>query len=505
MNNLPKSYLLLIILSKCNPDLIRKYFKIKDDTTLEERLGSFSKIKLIDFINKLGGEIKKYAIEEEKLFPIKSSPTLYIINIASDVNYIYLEQITNEYADKGRYSSTLLTEDQAVRCVYIRNSLSCINQTPRVHELVLCYEKRVVITEWDPDLDEYGEEKTLYSLENAILWFPESNQRYAILACRDFPAVASVIKFLENKLYIKASLPDLSQDMLMNLSSGSRIKSATFASTYNSKTDRIDAKTITIYDEDLENKQIYGTIKQQEAREQRSGFYVSHPDLLRAGIGITRRYGRVWTPAHLNKGELIRLSLGIIAKLDVELEEAFENKLPDFIAYYSHTPVMINGVLLTGEARATYDDFIRYIALADRSPQKTTKLDIDFINRIVKHQKKFSIGSILTYECSNCGTCNVKCKTCNINAEIYFENDELQIKCPKCGTRIEQSNYLCDCETFNPILDPLSQLFLYPDIELLRSFDNYIVSIHPTINNPGLFIIIANQLMIINQSNQTSP
>ena len=88
----------------------------------------------------------------------------------------------------------------------------------------------------------------------------------------------------------------------------------------------------------------------QENREQRAGFYSSHPDLLRAGIELLVDMEEIWTPAHLNRDELLKLSLGIVSKLDRQLEIASRDHLKDFIVYYSNSPVIIGSTSLVGQA-----------------------------------------------------------------------------------------------------------------------------------------------------------
>lgn len=504
MNNLPKSYLIQLIIKKSDKVQICSYFKIKEDTSIEGRLTSFSKNKLIEYIKSAGKEIRDYAMGELDLFPLKSAPTLYIINIGSDIDYSSLEHTSKILVANGRCSSLFLQEDHTIRCIYLRTPLKRICISPNVYELAFGYEKRIETTEWDPNLDDYGETKLIYSLENALLWFSESKKQYAILACGDFTAVDPILKYLKSMFILKASLPDLTQDMLIKLTDGSKIKSATFSNILKSKDDSIDAKTITIYDEDLENKHIYDSIRREETREQRSGFYSSHPDLLRAGIGISRRYGRVWTPAHLNREELIRLSLGILSKLDIELEAAFKNNLYAFITYYSNCPVYINSILLTGQVRLTFDKLIYYIISAERSLQKKILLPNELIENIIKYKNKLKFGATLTYECNNCGTGYIKCNNCDINVDLIYENNKINMKCPCCKREISNIDYTCDCGSSNSIIDPISQLFSYPQVETLKSISDYFISIHPSLVNPGLFIINGNELVIINQHTEVA-
>ncbi len=498
MNNLPKSYLVRTILSKGNHDHIRSSFGIKGDTAIEDRLNAFSKVKLIEYIENVGGSLKSSAEAGIELFPLKSAPTIYIINITSDIDFQNIQQISNTLTGRGRDEAVFFENDRAVRCVYIRRELTRIRLSPTVYELVIAYEKRIETTEWNPENSDYGETKFLYSLENALLWFSENKKQYAVLACSDFSAVTPIIKYLNNKFRINASLPDLTEDMLFKIAEGGQIKNATFSNTLRGQDDGIDVRTVTIYDEDLSNRQVYQEMRNQENREQRAGFYSSHPDLLRAGIGITRRYGRVWTPAHLDRDELVKLSLGIVSKLDRQLGIAFRKRLQDFIVYYSNSAVNIGSNSLLGQVRSAYDSIIYYVISAARSHQKRAWISDDYLKDFIRHKDKLKLGVSAIYECVNCGTKNIKCSKCNVNTAVKIENDQIVFKCPRCNQSIDLAEHTCECGSQSPVIDPLSQILMYPQVELLVSIDNYISRLHPAVEKPKLFIINGHEVCILN-------
>lgn len=498
LKNLPKSFLVRIILTNGDHAHIRTYFGIKDETSIEDRLKSFSKVKLIEYIDNVGGSLKSNAEAGIELFPLKSAPTLYIINVTSNINYSSIQQISNTLADRGRSEALFFENDRVIRCVYLRRELSRISLSPTVYELVIGYEKRIETTEWDPESSDYGETKLVYSLENALLWFSEEKKRYAIAACSDFSAVAPIIKYLSSKFQIDASLPDLTEDMLFNIAEGGQIKNATFSNALGHRDNLIDACTITIYDEDLSNRQIYQEMRGQENREQRAGFYSSHPDLLRAGIGITRRYGRVWTPAHLNRDELLKLSLGIVSKLDRQLEIASRDHLKDFIVYYSNSPVIIGSTSLVGQARSVFDSIIYYVISAGRSNQKRVRVPDDILKDLIIYRDKLKLGTSIMYECENCGTRNIKCSNCNKNIDVSVENNEIVFKCPDCNFELDAEAHICECGNHCPVFDPISQILFYPQVELLESIDKYISNLHPSVENPKLFVIVGHEVRILN-------
>lgn len=500
MNNLPKSYLVSTIVSNMNPTLIRKHFGIKEDTLIKERLSSFSKIELISYINEVGGELKIIAEKHIDSFPLKTSPTLYIINIANQIIFSDLRVVTNTAVQKGRDSSAVFQDNRTIRMIYVKSGLKSICEEPLIYELGLAYEKKVELNECDPLDENFGEVQILYSLENAIIWIPGSSSNYGIIACSDFSAITPIIKYVNSSFNFGAFLPDLTYEMLVNISNGGNLKNATFFNATKDLHSKLDVRTITVYDENLANSRTYSDIISQEGSEQRSGFYENHPDLLRAGIGIARRYGRIWTPAHLNRDELIRLSINVIKKLDVQLEKASKDRLRDFIAYYHNSVISIGASIINGRARSLFDELMYYLVVSNDGLDKKCRLPRSFLEELIKYKNKLKLSNVMTCECSNCGEKTIHCPVCKSCVELDFDDTDAIIKCANssCNAVLDYLNYICECGESCPIIDPISQTILFPEIELLQAIDSYAQLLHPALEFPKVFIIVGNEMIRLN-------
>lgn len=500
MYNLPKSYLVSTIISHMDFNDIRKAFSIQDDTDLKSRLYSFSKSSLINYIENVGGVLKKQAETNIEMFLLKAAPTLYVINIANTINFEDIRQKTNALVLSGRESALEFPESRSIRAVYFRSFINSVTSSPKVYETTLGYEKKIEITEWNPDEEDYAESKIIFSLENALVWFPAKFSHYGVIACSDFSAINPLIKYLNYHFGIGISLPDLTYNMLVNIAEGGNIRNATFTNVYKDKDSELDIQTITMFDDNLSESKTYFKISSQPGKEQRSGFYTNHPDILRAGIGIARRYGRIWTPAHLNRDELIKLSIGVISKLDKQLQKASKSNLEDFITYYSNTPVVIGKTLLSGESRKLFDKIVYYIVKAQNNKNRKYNIPNNVLPEIIKHKTALKISIHITLQCPNCGETNAICPLCGSTIELRWRKDKLQMECSKCKVIIDGADHKCDCGEMVPIIDPLSQSVIIPEIELLEALDIYAELLHPSLEMAKLFLISGYDLITFNQA-----
>ncbi|MBA7526272.1 hypothetical protein ES705_18433 [subsurface metagenome] len=497
MENIVKNQIVKTILSNSSKEDICGYFKIGAETNIEKRLNQFNKAKLFKFVNHIGKKLKNALENQLKNYPLKSAPTLYLVNISNFINFKDLKQKTIKLENRGRNVALELPQDRVIRKIYMRRSLKIILGKPVVYEFILGYEKRIEITNWDPEKDDYGKSKYVYTLENALVWFPKDNKKFSIIACNDFPVVKPIINYLNSNFNLEACLPDLSEKMLKNLSEGSTIRNATFSKYQEQNDEDLDVRTITVYDSDLQNRKLFKEISTQNSREQRSGYYSNHPDILRAGLGITRRYGRIWTPAHLNREELIRLILGVVVKLDLELERISKSNTIEYVNFYLHKPVYIGSKTpLNSQSKKIFEMLIRYfIDLSKKKIQKEI-IKISDIKQIVEYKTKLGLYISMTYECPNCGTRKITCKKCNGLIEVTLKNSELIGRCPECKELFDFENFKCDCGEHCPILDPYSQLIIIPSTDLLNAIDRYLNQLSLYIK-PYIFIIVGTQFILI--------
>jgi hypothetical protein len=503
MQNLPKGQLVRSLLINANIEDLRNYFRIQAGTSLETRLLEFSKAALLRYINDVGGRLLNLVRAEADNFPLKASPTMYVVSISNPIDFDEMERISLRLRGNLRNDALILPNERAIRAVYVRRELIQVRNVSPVFEIILGYEKRIEITESDPENQNYGAVQNVYSLENALVWFPERERQFAIISCSDFSAITPILSYLNMQFRLRASLPDLSQAMLQRIAEGGQVRNATFSHVYGGRDEDIDVRTITFYDTDLQNRRVFQEMCGRQDREQRAGFYNQHPGILRAGIGITRRYGRIWTPAHLNRDELLRLALGIITNLNTELERAAAQNLHEFTGYYSNTRVVIGNTSLTGKSRNIFDALIRYLIVASRLQERRFNVSREDIISFVELKSRLGMTVTATYECPQCGTRNYKCPSCNADIEVIYERDIVIFSCPSCNNVIDFDNYSCDCGEICPTIDPLSHLFIYPSIELLNAIEEYMSHLHPAIVNPGLFVIVGTEACLL--ANQQNP
>jgi hypothetical protein len=176
--------------------------------------------------------------------------------------------------------------------------------------------------------------------------------------------------------------------MLNKLSEGGTVRNATYSLEMVNNENSIDARAITLYDQKLAESKIYSTIKKDIGRIQRSGYYENHPNLLRAGIGIACRYGRIWTPAHLDRQELVKLAIGSITKLDLQLKYSADHNLREIFSYYSNSEVSVDGVKLIGIERKLFDELVYYLSSANKNCIHEIEITRTFLQKLTKSYKK---------------------------------------------------------------------------------------------------------------------
>src|SRR6185436_16082160 len=112
------------------------------------------------------------------------------------------------------------------------------------------------------------------------------------------------------KLGLEFICPYLSDTTMRQIVAQAKARTATFRAT--APRDELDVTTLTVSDPRLEASNLFLSIRNDSSRDQTSGFYADHPDIEMAGLGVSRRYARIWTPAILDRQDLVRLSTGVI-------------------------------------------------------------------------------------------------------------------------------------------------------------------------------------------------
>jgi hypothetical protein len=493
--SVPKRELVGLILRSIPQRQIRFSLNVQPGTDLQRRLEDFKKSKLVELLEST--EKGKSALKEaEADYPLYSPPTLYLITVQSWPDREELIQITSHLGDQGREGGIWFGDDKTVRRVYTITPAREVQSNPDFFEVPLLYEKRIEYTNCEPESDEYGEIQVVHSLEKAFAWLNEKFN-HAILACGDFAAVKPVLYYGRVRLRMSWHLPNLSEEMLKKLGRGGRPRTATFSRLEQDESDVLDVQTLTVSDPELGESRGYQAIESNPVRHQTSGFYSTHPDLVYGGLGIARRYGRIWTPARLKKDNLLALSVSLIKKTEAELTEEAERNLEGYLGYFRNIPISINRRKITTAQRNLLDELIKTIIRAGRSQNQEAEIPLDTTYELLEHADKLCLTAGLEAHCPNCGDYLVRCPICQQPFESDFEDDSLLFRCPDDQDQLlrDDARFTCECGeelevTFS------SDIRIYPQFELIQAIRGFMTNLENQ-QLEGVFLIIGNILRLL--------
>jgi hypothetical protein len=201
--------------------------------------------------------------------------------------------------------------------------------------------------------------------------------------------------------------------MLDRLAEGANPRTASFSRVDDDPIGNFDAQSLTISDPSLGELRSYRSLSDDPSRQQTFGFYSSHPDLVQGGMGISRQYGRIWTPTHLRKDSLLALSTNLIQKTEQELNREADINPNGFIAYYRNVTVTLGRKKLRTQQRYFFEKFIMAIIGARRSRTLEFELDPVFIRDLIEQYQYLDIAPALNIHCDNCGDNLARCSICN--------------------------------------------------------------------------------------------
>jgi len=491
----PKREIINLILSTIPPDQIRTSLKIQAETDLQRRLNDFTKNQLREILesSKEGREALNVA---KANYPLSSNPTLYLVSVRSWPEWQVLLDLTHTLAREMSQAAIQFGSDRTIRSIYmIAPASEYVAQIPFL-EVPLVYEKKIEYVVSDPESDDYGEVEVIYSLEKAIIWYSE-RYRHALLLCGDFPAVKPILYYGNSKLGIHWQLPFLSEDMLHRLANGASPRTASFSRLDDGPGDELDVQTMTISDQGLGESRSYQRLIQDEFRHQTFGFYSNHPDLVFGGLGISRQYGRIWTPARLRKDTLLALSINLIQKTEEELLREADNNLDGFIRYYRNIPIFLADKKVDSSRRSLIEELVKAIIAARRLQNHETELDYALVEVLVQQFQSLDLVPALETHCENCGNYLLRCPLCQSPYEPIFQNQQLAFQCPNHQDQTIEDNQIivCDCAAELEITLS-SDLRLFPGAELLKTLHEFLASVENQ-RYDGTFLIIGNILRLI--------
>jgi hypothetical protein len=491
----PKREIITLILRTIPADNIRIAFKIQAETDLHRRLDDFTKNQLVEVLNST--QEGHAALEESKAnYPLTSNPTLYLVSVRSWPEQEILFEATHTLAAQMSQTAVWFGSDRTVRSIYmIAEAREYEAQIPYI-EIPLVYEKKVEYVISNPESEEYGEVDVLYSLEKAIIWY-NKRYRHALLLCSDFQAVKPILYYGNSKFGINWQLPFLSEDMLYRLANGANPRTASFSRLGDEPDDELDVQAMTISDQGLGESRSYRRLIEDEYRQQTSGFYSSHPDLVFGGLGISRQYGRIWTPARLRKDTLLALSINLIQKTEDELLREADINLDGFIGYYRNVPIVLAGKKVDLSTRTLIEKLIKAVIVARRSRNQEAELEPALLEEFIHQNYSLHLIPALEIHCDNCGNYLVRCPNCLSPYVPTYQNQHFIFQCPNHHDQTIEDNQIIECECAAEIEVTFSRdIRLFPGAELLKTLHEFLASLENQ-RYDGTFLIIGNSLRLI--------
>ena len=496
----PKREIVEIIMRTIPTKNVRSILKIKEETDVHRRLEDYSKNELVQVL--VSTAEGRAAFEEAKAkYPLTTRPTLYMVSVSKFPDRDSLLDTTNNLAMKGYDEKVWFGSDKSIRSAYMITAAREYQIDPPFLEVPLVYEKKIEYVIADPDSEDYGEVGEVFSLENAIIWY-SSKFNHALLLCGDFPAVKPILTYGNIKLGIRWQLPYLSEDMLKRLAEGATPRSASFSSLVDIFGDEFDVQAMTIYDQALGDTISYQKLIRDESRQQTAGFYSTHPDLVFGGVGISRQYGRIWTPTKLRKDTLLALSVNLIQKTEIELAREAEINLDGFIAYYRNTPVNILGKKIGLIQRRIFEKLIKAVITARKSANHEVEFDAGFIHDLIGQSEHLDLVIGLEANCENCGPYLLRCPLCQSPlAPVMTDEQQVVFQCMKHPEQRIANNQKTICECGGELEITFStDIRIFPGAALIKSLHEFL-SVLENQHYDGTFLITANIFRLVPKKN----
>lgn len=496
----PKREIVNLLLQVLPIETIRTLLKIQAETDLRRRLDDFPKHQLVEAIQSTA-EGQSALNDAKARYPLSTKPTLYLVSVSHWPNREELLSVTQNLAQIGHEGQVLFGTDRTIRSIYMVTPLREIQAPIQYFEIPLVYEKKIEYVESDPTSEEYGEPSEIYSLEKSLIWYC-SQYKHALLLCGDYSAVKPILCYGTTKLGVSWQSPYFTEEMLQRLAEGATPRSASFSRLDNAIEDEFDAQTMTVFDRELGQSRSFHRLMNDESKQQTSGFYTNHPDLVEGGLGISRQYGRIWTPTKLRKDSLLALSMNLIQKTETELARESEINLDGFISYYRNIPIKINKRKIDSTQRTVFTKLIKGIISAKKSDYHEYVLENDFLNDLIAQRENLDLIVGIEVNCENCGSYLLRCPDCqdplqpttNDNGQTIFQCE----KHPDALTILDGHQIRCDCGSEMDITLS-TDIRIYPGANLLKSLHHFLAEMENQ-QYDGSFQIQGNILHLVSKN-----
>ena len=340
------------------------------------------------------------------------------------------------------------------------------------------------------DPDTLGDALTIYDLRRSFIWISHAHN-HGLIACSDYTAVNPITTWANTYLNIRLDLPNIPIDIFKKLAEGGIPRSATFAATEIALQPYLDIQSITIYDTELENTNTFQLLLDDGDREQTAGYFSRHPVIPVGGLGIARRYGRIWIPSHLPKEQLLISATELISRTEAALSEKFEADDKTFMDHFGNIPVQINGDAIISEPRRVFVEIAWSLFRVNKRHINQVQISNDLAAKTIEYKNILGFTTTIEAECDQCGTVLVKCPTCSSPYEAVVQNGEIKIVCPFHPEQVHSGDeeYKCECGQNIELILP-NNIKIYPGLSTTLAFRNFISQ--NDLKYDGWFVIDGN-------------
>jgi hypothetical protein len=485
-STVPKDALINLIINYLPEEAIRIGLKLSRNGNLVSQLNNQNKPLLVDLLKSSEEGTQLLANLEEK-YPLSGAPTLYLV-IAR--NLAAAEQIltrTNEVANNDECVLSF-SSAKTIRCVYSTERARILNFGPDIIEIPIFYERRIDYSSTNPAT--WGDDLTIYDLRRSFIWISHA-YNHGLIACSDYSAVSPITTWANTYLGIRLDLPNIPIDIFHKLAEGGTPRTATFAATEIDLQPYLDIQSLTIYDTELENKDTFQQLIGDGGREQTAGYFSRHPVIPIGGLGIARRYGRIWTPSHLPKDQLLESATHLISRTEAALSEKLDADDKSFMDHFGNIPVQINGDTITKDPRKIFEEIAWSLFRLNKRHIHQEQISNELVTKIIEYKDILGFTVNIEAECDQCGAVLVKCPICFSPYEAVVRNGEIKIVCP---THLEQvrngdEEYKCECEQNITLIFP-NDIKIYPGLSTTLAFREFISQ--NDLKYDGWFVIDGN-------------
>jgi len=491
----PKISIINSLLKDFSTEEVVSGMNLPGNGNIERQLDEVNKTTLVEFL--FSTEKGKLILNRlEKKYPLPTSPTFYLV-IAKNVNSNdeIINKLTNLIQHKYFYEPSSVKSINKVYSIYPPR---IIEFDPDFLEIPIFYEK--VIDYTSTDIETWGEVKSITDLRKAFIWI-SSKVDHGLIACSDYSALNPIRNWANNALNIHLEIPNISRNMFEQLAKGAKPRSASFSTSEFSVSQDFDIQSLSVFDTDLDNRKTFQSLHEDiENWDQTSGFFSRHPLIPMGGLGIARKYGKIWTPNYLPIEELLRSAINLLYQTENIREEMLMANDKIYMSYYDPIKIEIDNKKITAEARNVFNEIAWNIIQSLKNKTYEQEISFDLFTKVITLSDSLGMTPAIVTDCPNCGNEIIKCELCSSPLIPSFENEEWIIKCPNHEDEIYSYDRI-KCSCGEPLIFSLpANINLFPNLSSITAFRNYINS--KTISFSGWFILNGNLIKIINKQSK---